>query len=423
VHGIETSLIQMKGRAYGMSNLPLRIGATALVATVLAAGCSSSKKTANPSTAPTSSAAAAATTAAASSPAAAASTAASAAPASSAAAGSASGPAPASSAAVAAGPTQPPPTVAFMVPGTLGDLGFFDSANAGLKKASALGATVKVVEGGVNATSTWLSDLQNLSNGDYKLVITGSAQVADQITATAKQFPNQKYIMFDQDMGLPNVASITYRQNDGAFLAGVLAALASEDTKDFPLSKGDKNIGIVGGVNIPVINDFIVGFKKGAQVVDPSIKVQTSYVGSFTDSQTGYNQAASMYASGADVVFAAAGGAGLGVLKASHDKNKYSIGVDSNQNNLYPKNVLASDLKNVGASLYALIQKYEAGTLVYGAKGGYVFGLSNGGVELTVNNALVPASVAAKITSYSQQVASGAIQVPCVAPYCAASSQ
>jgi basic membrane protein A and related proteins len=399
-----------------MSNLPLRIGATALVATVLAAGCSSSKKTASPSAAPTTSAAASS----ASTPSAAASSAAPAAPSSS---GAGSAAAPASSAAPAAGPTQAAPTVAFMVPGTLGDLGFFDSANAGLKKASALGVTAKVVEGGVNATSTWLSDLQNLSNGDYKLVVTGSSQVADQITATAKQFPNQKYIMFDQDLELPNVASITYRQNDGAFLAGVLAALASEDSKDFPLSKGGKNIGIVGGVNIPVINDFIVGFKKGAQVVDPSIKVQTSYVGSFTDSQTGYNQAASMYANGADVVFAAAGGAGLGVLKASRDKNKYSIGVDSNQNNLYPKNVLASDLKNVGASLYTLIQKYEAGTLVYGGKGGYVFGLSNGGVQLTLNNALVPAGVAAKVTTYTQQVVSGAIQVPCVAPFCAASSQ
>lgn len=312
-------------------------------------------------------------------------------------------------------------SVAFMVPGTLGDLGFFDSAKTGIDKAgSTLGATTKVVEGGNNATTTWKSDLQNLSSGTYQIVVTGSDQVADQIKAVAQQNPKQKYIMFDETVDLPNVASITYRQNDGAFLAGVLAALVSEDQKDYPLSGGNKNVGIVGGMNIPVINDFIVGFKKGAQVVDPNIKVQTSYVGSFTDAQTGYNQAASMYANGADVVFAAAGGAGLGVLKASQAKNKYSIGVDSNQNGLYPKNVLASDLKNVGASVYDLLQKYQAGSLTFGKT--YVYGISNGGVSLATNDALVVADTAAKLKTFSDQVSSGAVTVPCVQPYCTAAS-
>jgi basic membrane protein A len=309
------------------------------------------------------------------------------------------------------------PSVVFMVPGTLGDLGFFDSAQSGMVKAQKdLGAKTKTVEGGNNATSTWLSDLQNLSNGKYDVVVTGSDQVSDQLTQAAKQHPKQKYIMFDQDVNLPNVASITYEQNDGAFLAGVLAALVSQDTKDFPLSKNGHNVGIVGGINIPVINDFIVGFKKGVQVVNPADKIQVSYVGSFTDSQTGYNQAASMYASGADVVFAAAGGAGLGVLKASRDKNKYSIGVDSNQNGLYPKNVIASDLKNVGTSVYDLLNLDKQGKLTYGKD--YVYGIKNNGVALLLNNSLVPASVSAQIKSYTDKVASGAIKVPCVNPYC-----
>jgi basic membrane protein A len=312
-------------------------------------------------------------------------------------------------------------SVAYMVPGTLGDLGFFDSGKAGIDKAaSSLGVTTKTVEGGTNATATWKSDLQNLSNNQYGLVITGSDQVNDQLTQVAKQNPKQNYVMFDQEVKLPNVASITYRQNDGAFLAGVLAALVSTDKADYPLSGGNKNVGIVGGMNIPVINDFIVGFKKGAQVVDPSIKVQTSYVGNFTDAQTGYNQAASMYASGADVVFAAAGGAGLGVLKASQAKNKYSIGVDSNQNNLYPKNVLASDLKNVGASLFDLIQKFQAGTLKMGTT--YIYGIQNGGVSLVQNDALVKPATATKVKDFSDQVVSGKITVPCVQPFCAASS-
>lgn len=310
-------------------------------------------------------------------------------------------------------------SVAYMVPGTLGDLGFFDSGEAGIKKAeSQLGVKTKTVEGGTNATATWKSDLQNLSSsGNYGLVVTGSDQVTDQITAVAKQNPKQKYVVFDQSIDLPNVASITYRQNDGAFLAGVLATLVAKDTQDFPLASGTPNVGIVGGQNIPVINDFIVGFQKGAQSVDPAVKVQTSYVGNFTDAQTGYNQAASMYASGASVVFAAAGGAGLGVLKASQAQNKYSIGVDSNQNNLYPKNVLASDLKNVGSSVFDLIKKDKTGTLGFGKT--YVYGIQNGGVELALNDALVPASVKSQVSDYSQKVSSGQIDVPCVQPFCA----
>jgi basic membrane protein A and related proteins len=317
-----------------------------------------------------------------------------------------------SSSAAAAGPS-----VAYMVPGALGDLGFFDSGKAGIDKAASdLGAKTKIVEGGDNATAAWVSNLQGLSNGSYDLVVTGSDQVGDQLKQVANQFPKQKYIMFDQDVKLPNVASITYRQSDGAFLAGVLAGLATTDAATFPKSKGAKNVGIVGGMNIPVINDFVVGFKKGAESVDPAIKVQVSYVGNFTDSQAGYNQAASMYAAGADVVFAAAGGAGLGVLKASRDKDRYSIGVDSNQNSLYPQNVLGSDLKDVGASVFQLIQKSKDGSLQYGKS--YVFGIQNGGVSLAENKDLVPAAASAKLKEFSDKVVAGTIQVPCVEPFC-----
>ena len=244
-------------------------------------------------------------------------------------------------------------SVAYMVAGTLGDLSFHDGAKSGVDMAaSQLGATTKVIEGGVNATQTWQSDLQALaSSHQWDLVMSDTSFVTDQMTAVAKQNPDQKFLMLDQQIDAPNIASVIYRQNDGAFLAGVLAALVTTDKADFPLASGSKNVGIIGGLNIPVINDFVVGFKKGVEVVDPSIKVQTSYVGNFVDAQAGYNQAAAMYAAGADVVFAAAGGAGLGVLKASADKNRYSIGVDSNQNSLQPKNVLASDLKNVGKSV------------------------------------------------------------------------
>lgn len=306
--------------------------------------------------------------------------------------------------------------VAYMVPGNLGDLGFFDSGERGIKEAQQrLGAQTKTVQGGTDPT-TWSSDLQQLSQGGYNVIVTGSDQVAQQITAAAKRYPSQKYIMFDQDIPAPNIASIVYLQNDGAFLAGVLAALATTHKSQFPLAKGSKVVGIVGGVNIPVIQDFVVGFEKGAHTVDPSIKVLTSYVGNFDDPQTGYNQAVDMYHRGADVVFAAAGASGLGVLKASKTLNRYSIGVDSDQNNTFPGHVLASDLKNVNVSVFDLLSKAKAGTLKYNHQ--YVYGLSNNGVKLLLDSKLVPSSISSQLDKYSKDVASGKISVPCVKPYC-----
>ena len=306
--------------------------------------------------------------------------------------------------------------VAYMVPGNLGDLGFFDSGQKGITWAhQRLGAVVKTVQGTTD-TSQWTPDLKAVSGQGYNVVVTGSSQVAQDLQAVAKQFPQQHYIMFDDNVPAPNVASIVYLQNDGAFLAGVLSALVTTQSKHFPLAKGSDTVGIVGGMNIPVIRDFVVGFVKGAHAVNPKIKVLTSYVGSFTDPQTGYNQAVEMYNQGADVIFAAAGGSGLGVLKASAKVGRYSIGVDSNQNGLYPKNILASDLKNVDVSVLDLLKMAKAGTLKYNKQ--YVFGLSNNGVQLLLNNSLVPKFISVDLARYASQVASGKIAVPCVQPYC-----
>ena len=135
------------------------------------------------------------------------------------------------------------------------------------------------------------------------------------LNADAPKYPQQKFIIYDDVVKQPNVASIVYKQNEGSYLAGVLAAEVTTNKAKFPKATGSKTVGLVGGMDIPVINDFVVGFKKGVSVVDPSIQVKVSYVGSFTDSNKGYDQAKLMYDQGADVVFQVAGGAGIGVLK------------------------------------------------------------------------------------------------------------
>jgi basic membrane protein A and related proteins len=180
------------------------------------------------------------------------------------------------------------------------------------------------------------------------------------------------------------------------------------------MATGSKTVGLVGGMDIPVINDFVVGFKKGVSVVDPSIQVKVSYVGNFTDSNKGFDQAKLMYDQGADVVFQVAGGAGIGVLKAAASAKRYAIGVDSNQNAIQPGYVLASMLKNIGESLVLAVNDSVAGKLKYGEVTQY--GIANKGVGLVFENNkdIVPADIKAKVEDFSQQVATGKVQVPTV---------
>jgi len=301
--------------------------------------------------------------------------------------------------------------VAFVVPGTLGDKGFFDSGEAGVVKAvNDLGITQKTLQASPSDPAQWLQNLQAVSDGSYNLVITGSTQQHDNLQQAATAHPDQKYVFFDDQVNLPNVLSIEYKQNEGSYVAGVLAGLVTTDTADFPLSKGNKTVGLVGGMDIPVINDFVVGFKAGALSVDPSINVIVSYAGSFSDPNKGYNLTKAMYDQGADIVFAVAGGTGLGVLKASSDQNKYSIGVDSDQNGLYPGHVLASMVKRVDNSLFDSIKAAIDGTAKWGQL--IYYGLQNQGVGLIIDQKDVPQSVQDKITAATQKVASGAVTVP-----------
>ncbi|WP_432974047.1 BMP family lipoprotein [Dactylosporangium sp. CA-233914] len=303
-------------------------------------------------------------------------------------------------------------SIANVVAGPLGDQSMYDSAQRGLDKLKTDGHQTNTLQADANNPTQWKANLESVSVGKWSIVVTGSSQMTDIVTGSAPKFPNQHYIFYDAVVDAPNVASITYKQNEGSFLAGVLAAEATTDKSSFPLSGGSKTVGVIGGVDIPVINDFIAGFKSGVKAVDPSVKVLTSYVGSFSDSAKGYDQAKSMYDQGADVVFQVAGGSGVGALQAAKDANKYAIGVDSNQNAIQKGHVLASMLKEVGNSLVQAIDAAQKGDLAYGKTTSY--GLKNNGVALTFDNngGIVPQPVIDKIDQYKQQVIDGKITVP-----------
>jgi basic membrane protein A len=306
------------------------------------------------------------------------------------------------------------PSVANVVNGPLGDQGFFDDAARGMKELETAGSKTQVIQSDANNPAQWKSNLESVSGGKWDIVITGTTQMHDILNAEAPKYPKQKFIIYDDVVKQPNVASIVYKQNEGSYVAGVLAAEVTTNKAKFPMATGSKTVGLVGGMDIPVINDFVAGFKKGVSVVDPSIQVKVSYVGNFTDSNKGFDQAKLMYDQGADVVFQVAGGAGIGVLKAAAASKRYAIGVDSNQNAIQPGYVLASMLKNIGDSLVLAVNDSAAGKLKYGETTQY--GLANKGVGLDFanNNNIVPADIQAKVEDAAGQVASGKIQVPTV---------
>lgn len=295
--------------------------------------------------------------------------------------------------------------------GQLGDQSFMDSANDGLQRAAAdLGVKVSVIEAGADDAPAWERNLTEASaSGTNQLIVTGGTVMASTLEKVAKQFPDQKYLIFDSPSVGPNVTGISYAQNEGAFLVGALAAAISTNPSDFPRSKGSNRIGLVGGLDIPVIRDFAVGYEQGAKAVSPNITVDIRFVGDFESAQGAYDITTAMYNDGADVVYQVAGAAGLGVLQAGADAGRYAIGTDSDQNGIHPESTPASAIKSVGNTVYTGIQQYLDGTLELGTTTSG--NIANDGVGIAFNDDLVPAKYQDQIDALKKQVIDGQIKV------------
>jgi basic membrane protein A len=297
----------------------------------------------------------------------------------------------------------------YVMSDNLGDKGFNDSAAAGFHRAEKEGVRIKLLQASPSDPQLWRQNLEATSNsGTWSAIFTGPG-MHDNLAAVAPKHPDQKYVYFDDELLLPNVLSVKYAQNEGSYLVGALAAAVATDKTTFQLGTGTKKVGIVAGMDLPVIQDFIVGFRQGVATIDPSVDVQVSFIGNFNDAQKAYELTRNMLNGGVDVVYNVAGPAGLGILKAAADANKYAIGVDSDQNGLYPKNVIASMLKQIGNSIYDTSKQIEEGKAPMGTLETY--GLKNDGVALVYNDALVPAAAKAKVEAAKAKVLSGEIKV------------
>jgi basic membrane protein A len=302
----------------------------------------------------------------------------------------------------------------YYVNSTLGDKSFFDSAQAGMERAVAeLGISSKTVEGGINP-SDWAAGLEAVvASGNYNVVVVGTSQMIDVTKELAARYPDIKFIFFDSLIeGVPNIYSMLYSQSEGSFLAGAFAAMVTTST-ELDNANPDKVVGFVGGMDIPIINDFLSGYEQGAKYVDPDVKVVASYVGDFTSAPKAKELAmAQIDSQKADIIFNVAAGAGLGTLEGANEKGVYSIGVDSNQNPLYPGSVLTSMLKNVDQSIYRAFDLMIKGELPFGT--GEVLGMKEGAVGLAKDELYeqyVPQSIKDRMIEIEQKLANGEITV------------
>jgi basic membrane protein A and related proteins len=300
----------------------------------------------------------------------------------------------------------------YLINGALGDNGFFDSGKIGMDAiASKYGVETRTIEAGYDSNKYEPSLQAAVDYSDVIFVISYGFE--DQLKAMADKYPNKIFVNLDTVVqnDKKTITSVDFIEEESAYLAGVAAALTTLDTS-IPGVNADKVVGVVGGDTDPVISAFVFAYENGVHSVDPDIKVlKKSLGGEWSDSAKGKQAALQLYDQGADVVFQAAGGAGLGVLQAARERGQYSIGVDTNQNDLEPGYVIASDIKNVNKGIedeYAAIKDgtYKPGQVLQ-------YGVKSGGVDLTfeAQKQPLPQSIIDKVNAVRQQIIDGTLKV------------
>ena len=247
--------------------------------------------------------------------------------------------------------------------------------------------------------------LRNMARRGAQVVVAMGFAQAAAVETVAQEFPDTKFTLIDMVVDLPNVQSVIFKEHEGSFLVGMAAAMTSQTGK----------VGFVGGMDIPLIRKFALGYVEGAKYVNPDIEVFQNMTGTtpsaWNDPTRGGELARSQFDRGADVVYAAAGGTGIGVYQAAKDAGKLAIGVDSNQNYLHPGTMLTSMIKRVDVAVYESFTAAQDGTWQGGIQ---ILGLAEDGVGWALdehNRSLVSAEVEAAIEQARKDIIAGTIAV------------
>ena len=247
--------------------------------------------------------------------------------------------------------------------------------------------------------------LRRFARRRHDLVVAVGISYAVPLRNVAREFPDQRFVVIDARVDAPNVQAILFKEHEGSYLVGILAAMSSKSG----------TIGFIGGMDIPLIRRFALGYRQGARSVTPGIKILENMVGTtgaaWNDPIKGGELARSQYSRGADVIFSAAGPTGLGVIQAARDEGRLAIGVDSNQNHIQPGYVLTSMLKRVDLAVYRALMAALDGSWAPGIE---VLGLAEGGVDYALdehNAALISAEMRAAVEAAKAAIISGQVVV------------
>ncbi len=247
--------------------------------------------------------------------------------------------------------------------------------------------------------------LRRLASRGFSPIVAVGFNMASAVEKVATEFPDIHFTILDMVVDKPNVQSIVFKEHEGSFLVGALAAKASKSGV----------VGFVGGMDIPLIRKFECGYEQGAKYANPKITVLQNMTGStpaaFADPAKGSELAKSQFSKGADVIYAAAGGTGLGVYQAAADAGKLAIGVDSNQNHLQPGTMLTSMVKLVGAAAVDSWKEEINGAWQPGIK---VLGLKENAVDWAYdeyNKPLISDEMKSYMESLKADIIAGKIQV------------
>jgi basic membrane protein A len=306
--------------------------------------------------------------------------------------------------------------VVYLINGALGDNAFYDSGQKGMDRLSKdFGVETRTIEANFDAGKYEPSLEAAVNYADVIFVISYGFE--DQLKEYADKYPNKIFVNIDTVVqnDKKTITSVDFIEEESAYLAGVVAAYTTTDTA-IPGINADKKIGVVAGDSDPVTEAFIYAYTNGAKSIDPNITVDTKYLNSWDDTAKGKQAALQLYDMGDDVVFQVASAAGMGVLQAAGDRGLYAIGVDTNQNDIVPGHVLASDTKNVGQAIYEVYKTIKDGTFKQGVT--LKYGLASGGVDIdmTAKNPVLPQDIQDKVNAIRQQIIDGKLKIQLYTP-------
>ena len=313
--------------------------------------------------------------------------------------------------------------VTFLINGNLGDKSFFDAAALGMHNAKAQhgdSLEISIVEMGTDK-SKWRAFLQDASEEDNDLIFTITFEIGELLAEIAQEYPDENYVLIDGVLpegleDLPNIYSVVYKSNEASYLAGILAAGMLDEGAG---GVEGSHIGMLGAFDIPVINDFFVGYAEGAQSVNPDIRIAVSFAGSFNDAARGKELALAQYRTDTAIGFNVAGLTGLGQLDAAKEAGKWAIGVNSDQERIFRESdpelasrVVTSVKKNIDVTVERTIELLFEDSLPMGKF--EALGLAERGVGIVKDGVMagvVSDELKARIDAAEQAIIDGGIVV------------